>query len=300
MNEMPVRIFASAASCERVDAGVGVIWWAYTPRGQYLLRVLDYDLAEPRQVNAAWIDALFRHGIELVREHRPLDKKCAVWVEQGGLLNALTIAMRAWHSSEAAALIAPVAYDLIALHDWQTAAWPATLDARAAELRPLINSGTTIKIERGLRQFSFRALRTNHLVRQLRDHRPGVPESAGELLNAFMLGLLLTRDGDLRRSLPEPELPESHEEGLLSRMAAAVRRVLPTLPAPAPSGPPMGKVLLTVGPHVVDGKPVVIEPRTAGDSHGWLELPYGRHTIDSKNELVLNPNAGVWIPVGRP
>lgn len=48
MTATPQKIFATMATADRIDAGVGVIWWSLTPCGPYLLHALDYDLITAR------------------------------------------------------------------------------------------------------------------------------------------------------------------------------------------------------------------------------------------------------------
>lgn len=87
---------------------------------------------------------------------------------------------------------------------------------------------------------------------------------------------------------------------ILKRAAVlATDAVESALPPKSPPGPAMGRIQLKAGPHTVDGKTVMVEPTVPGDAFGWLTLPCGRHIIDSRNELIPNPNAGIWVPLGR-
>jgi hypothetical protein len=81
--------------------------------------------------------------------------------------------------------------------------------------------------------FDFRALRRNHLAGQLKSHQPGVPGTAGELVHALTLGILLARDGDARPYLPDFPEVESREEGPLARAVAMFRHAIPALIVPS-------------------------------------------------------------------
>ena len=230
----PHRVFATAATCERVDGGVGTIWWAHTPRGEFLLRVLDYDLAPMQAVNDKFVEALFQRSAELVGRNDPLETRCITYCEAGGLLDQFRLAVRASFSA-GVALDRNVA-DIALAPAQELAKWPPTLDGRAAMVRPLVNSGTTIRLETGLRQFSFRAIRTNHLIAAIKNHRPGAPETATELMNAFVLGIMLARASDRRSQLPAfTQAPAAAEGGMLARLAEALRNALSGPRAPEPA-----------------------------------------------------------------
>jgi hypothetical protein len=184
-------IFATAATADQSDAGVGVIWFATHPPDDYALTVLDYDLCEMPAVNADWLGALLRRSAELVGEHKPTAAQCFLRVEHPGLLDVLKRADSAYRDTKASDATDRSAYDIRPIKTHESAKWPATLDERMSAIRPLVNSGRTVKLETGLRRFSFRALRTNHLVAQIRQHRPGDAASAAELLHAFVLGVLI-------------------------------------------------------------------------------------------------------------
>src|SRR6185437_8747850 len=138
-DETVLRIFGTAATCDRADAGVGVIWWSLTPWGTFLLRALDYDLSPMPAVNGEWIEALFRHGAELIEKHRPRERRCVVWCEPGGLLEMLRLAARAWIGAHPDLSHLTGACDIGPPDASTLAKWPPTLDARAAEIRPLVN-----------------------------------------------------------------------------------------------------------------------------------------------------------------
>ena len=185
------KIFATAATCDQPDAGVAVIWWAAHGPGEFALTALDYQLDETPAITADWIGSLFARSADLDAAHKPEMRGCFVRVEHAGLAEVLRRADGAFSDTAASGAIDRSAFDIRRVGEHQIAKWPATLDERAAEIRPLVNSGRTIKLETGLRRFSFRAIRTNHLVAQIKRHRPGDAASAGELLHAFVLGVLL-------------------------------------------------------------------------------------------------------------
>jgi hypothetical protein len=191
VTDRPERIFATAATADQVDAGVGTVWWATHPPGGYALTVLDYQLDEMSSVNADWIGALFARSTELVTEHEPATRGCFVRVEHPGLADVLRRADAAFRDTAASRAYNRSAFDIQSIKDYEAAKWPLTLDERTDAIRPLVNSGKVVKLETGLRRFGFRAVRTNHLIGQIRRHRPGDAASAGELLNAFVLGVLL-------------------------------------------------------------------------------------------------------------
>jgi hypothetical protein len=227
----PETVFATIATADRADAGIGVVWFAHTPRGRYLLHVLDYDLSGMNQVGGPWIRALFERGAELAKRWRAMDTGCIAWAEPGALLDLLAAACRTWTAT--APSLSRDEYDLCEIPQTTSAAWPASIDDRAAIIRPLVNSGTCVKFE-PLRKFGFRALRLNHLASQLRAHQPGAPGTAGELVHAFTLGVLLAREGDQRPRIPDFEGADSPrgDEGPLARIASALRRALPAVVQP--------------------------------------------------------------------
>lgn len=191
MTDRPETIFATAATADQVDAGVGVIWWATHAPGGYALTVLDYQLDEVSAINADWLGSLFARSAELVAEHRPVTHECFVRVEHPGLLDLIKRADAAFRDTKASEKINRSEFDIRPIRGYESAKWPATLDQRTDSVRPLVNSGKVVKLETGLRRFSWRAIRTNHLIAQIKRHRPGDGASAGELLQAFVLGVLL-------------------------------------------------------------------------------------------------------------
>lgn len=192
------ELFATAATAEKVDAGVGVIWWAKHPAGGYALTALDYDLFDVSAINADWLGAFFERSADLVAKHQPVTRSCHLRVEHGGLNNVLKRAGDAFCDTPAARTVNRSFFDIQSVKNYEAAKWPKTLDERAFEIRPLVDSGKVVKVETGLRRFSFRSIRTNHLISQIKAHRPGDAQSAGELLHAFVLGVLL---GTTRRSM---------------------------------------------------------------------------------------------------
>lgn len=185
------ELFATAATADQIDAGVGVIWWATHPPGDYALTALDYDIFEMPAINAKWIDAFFERSAKLAAEHKPATPGCLLRIEHPGLKNVLKLADEAYRDTPASRAVDRYAFDIRPIKDSEAAKWPATLDERAFSIRPLVDSGKVVKVATGLRRFSWRAIRTNHLLSQVKQHRPGDAASAGELLHAFVLGTLL-------------------------------------------------------------------------------------------------------------
>ncbi len=308
--ERPESLFATIATCDRPDAGVGVIWFAFNSRGRYLLHVLDRSLEDMSAVRGEWLAALFAQGAELARKYRPIEPGCIAWVERGGgLLELLEAAGRAWEASGGSA---EDGIDLQPVRDSDSASWPATIDERVAAMRPLVNSGTVVRIESGLRRFAFRGTTTEHLVAQLRRHRPGDPSSAGELLHAFVLGLFLTRGGDRRTVLPPFTEHEQTSDGLFARMAQFLRHPLAPPPPPAPTPGVFlrpGKYSIWWYPHAPgpgrpyksDGhsvEPVTVVIEGARGERIWHPLPrWGRYVINEQVTYVRDPRVGrITIP----
>lgn len=301
MDERPEKLFATIATCDRPDAGVGVVWFAFSPRGTYLLRVVDYSLESMSAINGEWLEAFFAQSAELVRLHRPVFSGCVGWVEDAGLVSVLEAAGRA---REGAGV--PDGYDIERVRDSAAAAWPATIDERVAQTRALVNSGTVVRIESGLRRFAFRGTKTDHLVAQLRRHRRGDAASAGELLHVFVLALLLTRESDERVTLPPFASPEPAPEGLWTRMLAAMRA---SEPKPKRPPEPTPGVMLAAGKHTIQwhqistGGPwrddgfdkTIVTIDIAGErgQQTWHPLPrWGCYLIDSRITHVRDTSRG--------
>ncbi|MGH8328356.1 MAG: hypothetical protein ACRET2_16515 [Steroidobacteraceae bacterium] len=164
-------------------------------------------------------------SIELDNEHKPARTGCLLRVEHFGLRSVLERADEAFRASDDARTVERTAFDLKPVSDTERAKWPATLDERMSSLRPLINSGRVVRYGRGLGRYNWRARRINHLSEQLRQHRPGDATSAGELLQAFVLGVLL---GTTR---------SSSFFDVMARMEEADERKARGEPHPALSGP---------------------------------------------------------------
>jgi hypothetical protein len=190
-------MFATAATADQVDAGVGVIWWATHPEGSYAMTAIDYDIFDVAAINSEWLEAFFKRSADLVEKHQPAMRECLLRVEHSGLNNVLKRADDAFRDTPAARTVNRSVFDIRPVKEYETGKWPKSLDERAFEIRPLVDSGKIVKIETGLRRFSFRSIRTNHLIAQVKAHRPGDATTAGELLHAFVLGVLL---GTKRRS----------------------------------------------------------------------------------------------------
>ena len=191
------ELYATVATADQVDAGVGVVWWATHPAGGYSLTVVDYDIFDMPSVNAEWLGNLLGRCVDLAEKHKPERRGCHLRVEHPGLINVLKRADAAYRDTPAgrnrtdARRHRSIAFRYPHGVTTKSEKWPVTLDERAFSIRPLVDSGKVVKVEMGLRRFSFRSLRTNHLISQVKAHRPGDAASAGELLCAFVLGVLL-------------------------------------------------------------------------------------------------------------
>lgn len=185
------ELFATAATADQNGAGVGVIWWATHPPGDYALSVLDYDISEVPAVNADWIGAILERSKQIDALHAPAQRGCHIRVEHAGLAEIFKRADAAYRDTPAPSAIDRSIFSILPIKPHEAAKWAPTLDERAFSIRPLVDSGKIVKIEKGLRRLSFRAIKTNHLISQIRRHRPGDAASAGELLHAFVLGVLL-------------------------------------------------------------------------------------------------------------
>jgi hypothetical protein len=192
-----LELYATAATADQIDAGIGVIWWARHPEGGYGLTIVDYDIFQVVSINGDWIGALFERSAKLAEQHKPATKGCHLRVEHPGLIHILERADAAFRDTAANRTINRYDFDIRPVKDYEADKWPKSLDERAFSIRPLVDSGKVVKVEKGLKRFSFRSIRTNHLISQIKAHRPGEAASAGELLYAFVLGVLL---GTTRRS----------------------------------------------------------------------------------------------------
>lgn len=184
------RLFATAATADREGAGVGVIWWAVGPPDGYALSLLDYRICEMADVNAQWIRDFFWRSIELDNESHAEEIGCHLRVEHSGLLSILERADEAFRDTKDAGTVNRSAFAIDPIRQFESAKWPATLDDRVSQIRPLVNSKRVVRGP-GLPWFSFRGLRVNHLREQVGAHRTGDAASAGELLQAFILGVLI-------------------------------------------------------------------------------------------------------------
>ena len=223
-------LFATAATANQVDAGVGVIWWTTHPEGGYALTAIDYDIFDVASINADWLGTFFERSAALVAKHRPSTRGCNLRVEHPGLINILKRADDAYRDT--APKVDRSQFDIQPVKYYEAKKWPPKLDDRAFSIRPLVDSGKVVKVETGLRRFSFRAIRTNHLIAQIKNHRPGDAESAGELLHAFVLGVLL---GTQQRSLSYFEAFEQMKRNDARKAAART-----STPLSGPSDGPFG------------------------------------------------------------
>ncbi len=73
-----------------------------------------------------------------------------------------------------------------------------TLDDRAADLRTEVNGGRLVKFARSAytRHVTHRSTDGNHLTAQLLGYRPGMKDTAQELVASFALGCFLARDSE--------------------------------------------------------------------------------------------------------
>jgi hypothetical protein len=185
------EIFATAATADKPEAGMGVVWWAKHPPGGYALTALDYGLFDMPEINAEWLGTFFERSAELIATHQPATRGCLLRVEHLGLGNVLKRCDDAFRDTPANRTVNRSIFDIRPVKQYESKKWPATLDERAFHIRPLVDSGKVIKVATGLKRFSFRSIKTNHLISQVKSHRPGDAQSAGDVLHAFILGVLL-------------------------------------------------------------------------------------------------------------
>lgn len=192
----PAKLFATAATADMADAAVGIVWWATDVDG-YALKILDYDFFDVSAINADWIGTYLDRCVDLVAKHKPADRECHLRVEHPGLVNILKRADDAYREIGRRGIDRAI-FDIKPIKTHEAAKWPLSLDERAFSIRPLVDSGKVIKIETGLKRFTFRSIKTNHLLSAIKRHRPGDSTTASELLHAFVLGVLL---GTTRQSM---------------------------------------------------------------------------------------------------
>jgi hypothetical protein len=181
-------LFASVATSDAGDPDVGVVYWLRHPGGSFAATILDYSITEIADIDANWIAAALNRGAELAALHNPAQPGCALRVEQPGLRQILEGANAAYRDSPEQRLH-QWHYRVDPIKDYEAEKWPATFIERAAMIRQLVNSGRVIRAETGLRRFTFRAIKSNHLISELQRFRPG--EAGSGLLTAFVLGALI-------------------------------------------------------------------------------------------------------------
>lgn len=185
---MTQTVFCTAATADRTDADIGLIWWATGVEG-YALEILDYELHETEAINAAWIGEVLARCAELASSRKPAQRGCFVRVEHPGLTELLRRAEEAFSHTNAADRVDSAQYAIRPVKEYEAAKWPTTFDERAYAIRPLVESNKVIRPATRLRRFSWNAIYTNHLAAQVARHKPGAP--ASELVVAFTLGVLL-------------------------------------------------------------------------------------------------------------
>lgn len=181
-------VFATAATADRANAEIGIIWWLTSVEG-YALAVADYDLFDVASVNADWVETFFRRSAELVAEHDPATRGCFLRVEHHGLIDLFTRADGAYRETRSGERLDRSAFDIREVEEYEAKKWPATFDERAYAVRPLVDSKKVIRPATGLRRFAWNSIYSNHLAAQVRGHRPG--DAPCELVGAFVLGVLL-------------------------------------------------------------------------------------------------------------
>ena len=190
--ERLMRIFATAALCERAGSAVGVVYWGLTHARP--LTVLDYTLAEVQQAcSSDWTAGVFGRLQELREELRPVKDITRLFAE-GELFEGLAAAFGDYLMESGVLQSVRPPYDLVRIEPESIPV--GDLATRAAEIRTLVNAGSQVKLSRQAytRQASHRDSTTNHLTSQLFSFRPDA-DAAAELVEAFTLGVLISQGG---------------------------------------------------------------------------------------------------------
>ncbi|MHB8423922.1 MAG: PBSX family phage terminase large subunit [Gammaproteobacteria bacterium] len=190
--ERLMRIFATAAICERASSAVGVVYFGAT-HGRPLT-VLDYAVAEVGEAcSPEWIADGFARCQELRAELNPVIGSTSLYVEAGELFETMAAALGGYLIDSGILASGRPPFDLIPVE--AEALPPADLATRAAEVCMSVNAGGLVKLSRSAyaRQVNHRDSITNHLTSQLFGFRPGA-DAAQELVSAFVLGVLISRD----------------------------------------------------------------------------------------------------------
>jgi phage terminase large subunit len=195
LSARPMHIFATVAACDRPGTAVGLIWWSFTPYlEQQRLRILDYDLVEMQEaVSADWFAKVFDRGRQLRAEWNIAGELMNVHCEEGALFDALTGPVYEYLDRF---LPKHPDFDLITV-ETKRVVCGRTLDERADAIRAAVNSGTLLKLARSAytREISHRGIKGNPLMSQVLGFRTGAKDLATELVSAFVLGTLLSIDG---------------------------------------------------------------------------------------------------------
>ena len=199
------RVFVTLAQCDRPGTALAAITWAYSPRHAWTLTVLDYELAEVEEaLTGEWLMALLERAHELVEACGPLSNKTIIHIEDRQLFDAfgaVLVTDVVPHDPIYASGGSPL-YDIerVEARDVRNAERVELvgLDERCSDLRTAINSGRLVKVARSAytRQAVHRSTDSNHLTAQLLGYRPGLKDTAQELVNAFALGCFLARDSE--------------------------------------------------------------------------------------------------------
>jgi phage terminase large subunit len=195
-------VFLTVASCDRPGTAVAAITWGIALRGQWVLTVLDWNIAEVHEaLTGDWVMEVLERAYELRKEWRALDDVTVMHVEDKGLydrLEAVLVSEVIKHDPVVQAG-GPALYGLrkVEPRDVRSAERKdlVTLDDRAGDIRNLINSGHFVKIARSAygRQVMHRST-ADHFNSQLWGYRPGMQDTAQELTAAFLLGCFLSRE----------------------------------------------------------------------------------------------------------
>lgn len=301
--ERPHCVMATVAACDSPNSAVGAVLWVLSPHYGYLAKVVDYDVVEISEaLGSGWLPRLIERLQALRAEWNAVDPVTRIFVERGELFQALAAPlMEQLRTSPLIAAGTRPPYDLVAIENTskiQSRCMPVGLDARASDLRAVVNGGQHVKVARSAytRQVTHRSAATNHLMAQLLNYRPGQHETAQELVAAFALGMWIARKEDGRTSLPPAELvaaARAPEPVLLG--GQTVPPSSPPPPAPRPPAHPMA--LLKPGRRIIDGRPIDVPVAPDGRELVWFPLSAGFHIVDGVGVRVDNPAASIQIPL---
>lgn len=172
--QRPNHVFAVACSSLKVEAesdGVGVVFFARTKHYGHPLIVLDWDLVQ-FDGSSPRVSDLRDRLKTLCTETRAIHGSAGIWISPTPI---------------GAALIHQGGDDLYEMPEWE-----GDLPARAAAAGRFVGAGD-VKITRPAHEklSAFRGVTRNHLLAQVLGFTLGKDPEAGELLEAFVIGVRL-------------------------------------------------------------------------------------------------------------